>query len=124
MERNASSMSSSRMIATRKRPVFMAHICSECGFPVISIVQIEAEAQKSYSFFQEKAAQIASETADNAINEEISRIEACKNSRSVLTGKRSGSSMIAPGHFCSASFSGFQTSCPFCSNIEPWQSVA
>lgn len=117
-------MASSRMIVTRKRPVFMSHICSKCGFPVISIVPIEAEAQKTYTFSQDKASQIAAETADDAIRKEIARIESCKNTKSVLVGKKSGSSMIAPGHFCSSSFSGFQTPCPFCSNLEPWQSIS
>lgn len=116
-------MASSRMIATRKQGVFMAHICSVCGFPTISVVQIEAEAEKTYTFSQSKAEAIASETADNAINEEIWRIESCYNSKQPLVGKQKGSGMIAPGHFCSSSFSGFATGCPSCLSIEPWQSA-
>lgn len=114
-------MSSSRVIATRKRAVYMAHICSKCGFPMISIVQIQAEAQKTYSFSQSKASQIAGSTAENAINEEIRRIESCRQTKSVLVGKRNESSMISPGYFCESSFIGHQTHCPFCFNIEPWK---
>lgn len=114
-------MSSSRIIATSKRSVFMAHICSECGFPVISVVQIEAEAQKTYTFSREKAEQIASETANNAIEEEIARIEGCKKEKRILVGKLNKDSMIALGHFCDSSFTGHQTHCPNCWNLEPWK---
>ncbi len=116
-------MASSRMIATRRQGVFMAHICSVCGFPTISVVQIEAEAEKTYTFSQSKAEAIASETADNAINEEIWRIESCYKSKQPLVGKQKGSGMIAPGHFCTSSFSGFASCCPSCLSIEPWQSA-
>lgn len=114
-------MASSRMIATRKRSVFMSHICSKCGFPLISVVQIESEAQKTYTFLQEKASQIASETAENAIEDEIHRIESCRRDRVVLVGKLKKGSMISPGYFCDASFSGHQTRCPYCGNLEPWK---
>ena len=116
-------MSSSRMIATRKRGVFMAHVCSECGFPMITVVQIEAEAQKTYTFSQSKAEQIASETAENAIHEEISRIESCYSTKQVLVGTHKGSGMISPGHFCTSSFSGYVSQFPKCLNIEPWKST-
>lgn len=115
-------MASSRMIATRKQSVFMAHICSKCGFPLISVVQIESEAQKTYTFSKEKAGQIASDTAENAIEEEIRRIESCRREKTVLVGKIKRGSMIYPGYFCDASFSGHQTRCPYCGNLEPWKS--
>lgn len=114
-------MGSPSMIATRKQTVFMAHICSKCGFPLISIVQIEAEASKSYTFMQEKAGQIASDTATKAIEDEIHRIESCRMDRVVLLGKLKKGSMISPGYFCSASFTGHQTRCPYCGNLEPWK---
>lgn len=114
-------MASPRMIATRKCSVFMAHICSKCGFPLISVVQIKAEAQKTYTFSQEKASQIASNTAKNAIEDEIHRIESCRRDRVVLVGKLKKGSMISPGYFCDASFSGHQTRCPYCGNLEPWK---
>lgn len=117
-------MSSSRMISTIRQGVFMAHICSECGFPMITIVQIEAEAEKSYTFSQSKAERIANETAKNAINEEIRRIEACYHTKQPLVGKQKGSGMIAPGHFCTSSISGFVSYCPKCSSIEPWKTTA
>ena len=117
-------MASSRMIATRKRPVFMSHICSKCGFPMISVVQIESEAQKTYTFSQEKASQIASDTAENAIEDEIRRIESCRRDRVVLVGKLKKGSMISPGYFCDASFSGHQTRCPYCGNLEPWKGAS
>lgn len=117
-------MGNSWMIATRKRDVFMAHICSECGFPMITVVQIEAEAQKTYVFSQSKAGQIASETAENAIREEMMRIESCYSTNQVLVGTHKGNGMIAPGHFCTSSFRGYASRCPRCLNIEPWKSNA
>lgn len=117
-------MSSSRMIATRRQGVFMAHTCSECGFPMITVVQIEAEAEKTYTFSQSKAERIASETAENAINDEIKRIESCWQTKQPLVGKQKGSSMIVPGHFCTSSFSGFASHCPKCLNLEPWKSAS
>lgn len=116
-------MASSRMIATRKQQVFMAHICSNCGFPVITVVQIQSKAEKSYTFSQSKAAQIASETADNAIEHEIHRIESCGHTKSPLMEKEKKPIMISPGYFCESSISGFASHCPNCSNIEPWKSA-
>ena len=114
-------MGSSRIIATRRRNVLMAHICSECNFPVITVVQIESEAQKTYSFSQTKAEQIAGKTADDAIEHEIRRIENCRRTKTVLISKEKKGSMIAPGHFCDSSISGFEGPCPYCANTEPWQ---
>lgn len=114
-------MSSPRMIVTHRRNVFMAHICSECGFPMITVVHIEAEAQKTYTFSQSKAEQIASETAENAIRDEIRNIEACYSTKQLLVGTHKGSGMIVPGHFCTSFFSGFASPCPQCCNIEPWK---
>lgn len=110
------------MIATHKRGVLMAHVCSECGFPMITIVQIEAVAQKTYAFSQSKAEKIANETAEKAICDEIRNIEACYDTKRPLVGTHEGSSMISPGYFCSSSFSGFASQCPRCLNIEPWKS--
>lgn len=117
-------MGSSRMIATRQRAVFMSHICSKCGFPLISIVQIESESQKTYTLFQEKAGKIASDTAEKAIEDEIRRIESCRKDRTVLVGKLKKGSMISPGYFCDSSFTGHQTRCPYCGNIEPWKTAS
>ena len=75
-------MGNSRMVAIRDQDVFMVHTCSKCGFPMITVVQISAEAQKEYIFSQAKASKIANETAENAIYEEISRIESCYNTKS------------------------------------------
>lgn len=114
-------MSDARMIATMKRSVFMSHICSECGFPLVSVVRIEAETQKTYTFSQKKAGQIASDTAEKAFEGEIRRIESCRRNREVLVGNLEKRSMISLGYFCDASFSGHQTRCPFCGNLEPWK---
>lgn len=113
-------MGSSSIIATRKRQVYMAHICSKCQFPTVSLVVIEAKAEKTYSFFESKAEHIANETANNAIEYEIKRIENCRHTKKVLTEKEKGRS-IAWGHYCSSSIFGFDNPCPNCKNIEPWQ---
>lgn len=117
-------MSSSRIIATRKRSVFMAHVCSECGFPMITVVQIEAEAQESYTFSQKKAEQIASETAENAINNEIKYIESCYSTKSVLVEKQKKQRDDFSGVFFTSSFSGHISQCPKCLNVEPWKAAS
>lgn len=109
------------MIAKCTRPVFMVHICSQCGFPIISVVHIHTESQKTYSYLESKATQIVQETVENAIREEICRIESCGKTKDVLVGTKDESSMIRPGYFCESSFSGHQTRCPFCFNVEPWK---
>lgn len=114
-------MSSPRIIITKKQPVFMGHVCSLCGCPVVSSVLIEAEAQRSYTFSESKAERIARDTADVAICDEIRRIEKCQVSRSVLVSKVPKSSMIEPGWFCNSHISGFDYPCPNCGNMEPWQ---
>lgn len=115
-------MSDSRVIVTNNKTIFVSHICSQCGFPVTAVVSILAESQKSYVFSEDKASQIAADTAYEAVKHEIERIELCKQNRCVLLGKENKSDMIAPGYFCESSFSGHQEKCPYCGNIEPWQS--
>ena len=117
-------MSSSSIISTRKQRVFMAHTCSECGFPMLTVVQIEARAQKSYLILRGEAEAIANETAENAIKDEIRRIESCYNTKQSLIKKQKGSTMIGPDHFCVSSISGFDSYCPKCLNLEPWKSTA
>lgn len=116
-------MSSPRIIATRRQKVLMCHICSTCHCPVISVVQIDAESQKSYSMSRQKAEQIASETAENAIEHEIERIESCKTNKTILTSTEFKKSMISPGYFCTSSISGFNWPCPICNTTEPWQTL-
>ncbi len=113
---------SGSIISTKKQPVIMGHICSNCGCPVLSVVKIEASAQKSYSFSQKKAQAIASQTADLAIEEEIKRIESCKYSKTILASHIKKSNTIALGHYYSSAINGFDKPCPNCINLEPWQS--
>ena len=89
-------MASSRMIVTKKRGVFMAHVCSGCGFPRVTAVLIEATAEKSYSISRSYAEQIASETAENAIQAEIKAIDTCYSTRQPLVGSHKGNGMISP----------------------------
>lgn len=116
-------MSSSRMIATRQQQAFMSHICSRCGCPVVTMVQIDAESQKTYTFSQSKAEKIASDTAESAITHEIMRIEACRETKTMLLPKEKKGSMISPGYFCESSISGYDSCCPNCRHVEPWQSI-
>ena len=114
-------MGSSRVIATRKCQVYLSHICSECKFPVITVVQITAEAEKTYTLSQSKAEQIADETAQNAIKREIRRIESCRRTKIGLVDTQQTRTMIELGHWYDSIITDFETPCPQCSNIEPWQ---
>lgn len=114
-------MASSRIVVTKRLSAFMSHICSHCGFPVISVIDIEARAEKTYSFSASNAESIANDKAGEAIEDEIQRIESCKNYILPLSKKEKKSSMIYPGCFCESKIIGFEASCPYCGNIEPWQ---
>lgn len=114
-------MSSSRVIAKRRQFVLIGHICSHCKVPVVATVLISAEAQKTYSFSQSKAAEIAGDTANEAIQSEIRRIKSCRTSRCVLYAKADYRSMISPGHFRDSSISGFDRPCPNCRKLELWK---
>lgn len=116
-------MSSNRIILRKRQPIFMAHICSNCGCPVVSAVIINVEVQKSYTTFRSKAETIAKETMNQAIKDEIRRIQMCKTRKKTLFWKKDESSMISPGHFCTTLLEGIEYSCPFCSNVEPWKPV-
>ncbi len=99
----------------------MAHICSGCGFPIISIVEIEAVAQKTYAFMQSKAEQIASQTANDAIENNICRIESCRSTKIPLAEKVEEEDISYLGCFCDSSILGLAAICPCCGNVEPWQ---
>lgn len=114
-------MSSSRIIVTKKQPVIIGNICSCCGSPVLSTILIVAKAEKTYSFSSIKATQIATNTADLAISDEIKRIESCGRFRKVLAPKDNRTNMIQAGLFCSVSLEGLRSVCPNCGFLEPWR---
>ena len=117
-------MGKSKMVATYKRHVYMAHVCSGCGFPVITAVLIVAEAQKYYSFLQSKAALIANEAAEDAIYKIVKNIETCYNTQRTLTGRYQENALVSPECYCTSTFHGYASSCPRCLNAEPWQEMA
>ena len=114
-------MSSSRVTVTKHQPVFTAHICSNCGSPVLSGVLIYAKAEKVYSFSQSKAQEAASDAVSGAIIRQIRRIEDCKRNDCPLTGELYKDSSY--GQSSEASLSGFDDPCPICGNYEPWKNA-
>ena len=115
-------MSSSKIIAKRRRQVYMSHICSKCGFPTISLVLIESEASKGYMVMQSKAEKIASDTADEAIENEIKRINNCSKTKKVLEKRVYDNPSLGFDLFCKSCISEFDSPCSYCGNLESWQS--
>lgn len=114
-------MSSSRIISTITRPIIIGHICSDCGYPVLSVMQVEAKAEKTYSIMQSKAQRIAEDAANSAIDKEIHAIEQCKQSHAMLTSSVKKHDDGWNGLFSETSISGFDVACPHCLSFEPWK---
>lgn len=115
-------MSNLRMITTVKRTVFMAHLCSNCGFPMITAVTIESEAVKAETAFGPNAREVANETAEEAVCNEVMRIKSCYKTKEVIV-KDYEEKNISYGHYYTVCSRGVDSKCPICSNIEPWKSV-
>ena len=114
-------MSSSRVIVSKQEPVYLAHICSCCDSPILSVVLIYAKAEKVYSFSQKKAQEAASDDAGLAIIRQIRRIEDCKRDHRPLTAALMKDSSY--GRYCESSISGFDAPCPICGAYEPWKNM-
>lgn len=113
-------MAHTTIFLTRERKVFVGHVCSKCGFPVVSVVTMKIEAQQSYMAFREKAEKKVQEAAEMAVEDEIQFIGTSAKVEP-LTGKERS---IGGGYgesYCKMSFKGHDSKCPYCSNIERWQ---
>lgn len=113
-------MANSCVIITRKRSLFVARICSKCGFPTIAEVYITARATESYFFSEAAAAKTATETAWNAIENETEQIELCYKVKKGLSSKKDEFVTNEDGHSCLVSVSNIFSPCSMCFNVEPW----
>lgn len=103
----------------RTYPVILAYICSHCGEAVMNTTLIHANATKHYWFCDEKAANIVSQTTEDAIAFQINRIKNCKKHHTVLCSERSRNAADTDRTI----LSGFDTPCPHCGKQEPWQNI-
>lgn len=110
---------SSTLTLTKKSNVYMSHICSSCGFPVITVVEVVAEAQQTYTFSRTEAEKSVNQMAENSIVSSMHDIEACKHSLSVVSGKKKRA-ISGGGYCCYSSFNGYISPCSHCLNYEPW----
>ena len=117
-------MARTSIVVTRRDPVYVTHICSHCGYPMITTVSVDVRAEKSYTFSQTNAEEIANETADNAVDKEIKRIEACYVTKQPLVEKDTGRDGLGMSLSCTSFISGFASHCPMCRNLEPWKSAS
>lgn len=115
-------MGSSRIIITYTKKILLAHICSGCGFPVISILTIKGKGEKSVTLLG-KDQERAEELAQEAVRIEINRIKKCSQKRTVLFSEKEYEDFLGPGQFRSAFVEGHTDKCPYCNNLEPWQAV-
>ena len=91
--------------------------------PIHKVVTIDVKTQIVYGFSAKNAYKEAEETTKEGVDREIKRIEYCINNNQVLTSANKDNGMLAPGAFCDSYIYGFETECPFCSNLEPWQAT-
>ncbi|MBQ4566005.1 MAG: zinc ribbon domain-containing protein [Oscillospiraceae bacterium] len=113
-------MSTSRIFVTKRRVVYLCHICSSCNYPVLSYVTITSEGQKTYSFMQEHATDLADRLAEEGIQDEIVRIRERIVARGVLTSTGNRNSFRGVGRFCNSRLTGQNSPCPNCGAYESW----
>lgn len=116
-------MGQSRMQYIVKKLVSLTHVCSNCHFPVVSLVVIEARAIKGYMFVPSNATEAACEAATLAANNTIQRINNLYKTKEIF--EPFIKEMVASADSCSVHvFSEgngyFYSVCPYCGKIEPW----
>jgi hypothetical protein len=117
-------MSNPRIIVTKRQPVIIGYICSNCGNPIITTIIIQVEVQKVVGLSRSRAESVAIETADQVIQENIKRISTCKETCTSLVDATFGKpQMLEVGLFSVSLLFDVSTPCPNCNNIEHWQIV-
>jgi len=116
-------MSNPVMVSTIMRGLCLAHICSSCHFPAITIVTLKAEARKRYVFSASEAKSVTNSAANAAVNIVIRRINNLSNTKNVLewfSEESAGAADSCHVHiFSEGSFNAYAI-CPHCGRIEPW----
>lgn len=115
-------MAQSYVEINHSNPVFVGHVCSKCGNPVVTCLFIKTHAVQYYSFFKEEACEKAQQSSKHAIDYEISRISSCKKNNDCLSTDRNSVSGMHYGSYCESKILGVSTPCPSCKHIESWQS--
>ena len=120
-------MSQSYISLKKSAHVIIGHICSDCGFPIITVATINTEAIQYYTFSQTKAQETASQECSKAIRFEIDRINNYTYQRESIYQYKPLSFDINTvsgshyGSYCVSSIKDITTPCPNCFNIEKWQ---
>lgn len=114
-------MGRDRIMATRKRCVPIAYICSACKMPIYTALEVEVHAEKVYTIFsQSKAEKRLEEIAEIAIEREIRRVENCYVKQTTLVRERDWKEWSGDEGYIS-SLNGIDYFCPSCKNVELWQ---
>lgn len=118
-------MSSPKLNLNSEFLVHLFHVCSGCGFPVVSTAKILVSAQKATTLnTPEGARQILKKTTATAVQSAIDMINRCRKDRVALDPGVFGMHSMGLSHYYNSRFYGYETPCPYCLNIEPWQRVS
>ena len=113
-------MGNSSVTATNKKSVYMTHVCSKCQCPIISVIQIEAITTLHYFVLGENAENDAYNNSENIIERETCKIDSLHINKVRLQTLKNEEVKIKNGYY-SFSIKGFDTPCPNCFHMEPWQ---
>ena len=111
-------MAQSYISLKKSAPVVLGHICSNCGFPILTVATIHTDATQYYTFSQTKAQETAEQECNKAIRFEKERIKAAIHKREPLSVDVNVVSGWHYGSHCDSSIKGVTTPCPNCCNIE------
>jgi len=114
-------MAQSYVYAQESRPVVIGHICSGCGNPIVSVIEIRANAIQYYTYQENKARAIAQRKCKEAIMTEINKIRTHKSSAQRFFETENTDSKSQSGNQSEACILNISTTCPNCSSLEKWQ---
>ncbi len=115
-------MSNPRILVTKRQPIIVGHICSNCKNPIIATFTIQVKVEKVVMFSHSRAEKIAIDTADQVIQDNIRRITLCKETCiSLADDSFEKTQMLEAGLFSTSSIIDVSTPCPNCEYLEKWQ---
>ena len=115
-------MAGGTVTVTGRQSIVVGHQCSECGFPVLMIINVDLKASKQYTFSSGKASEEARNALEVGIKGVYAGIDRIRNTKRVITEIEENNYSLEWGFFRTIKFYGADARCPYCSNIEPWQS--
>lgn len=114
-------MAQSYVTVPRTSLVFIGHICSNCGAPIVTTAKIHAKALQHFMHDMDRAYDNAEKECEKAIIFEKSRIKNCVNTHEELFVNATTVSKSHYGDSCVSSIIDISTPCLNCQHLEKWQ---